>query len=612
MSLTQVFVVLAILLPLWLTTRRRLRSDQSALLIAALLGVGQWIGLGILGEPNTPQEAVKSIAGLSQPVIVTLISLFVVTQALDKTGVTRWLAQHVVTIGGKAEAKLIFLFTVTAALLSLFLNNLAAGALLLPSAINVSRRTGIRPSKLLIPISFGTVLGGSATYFTTANIIANDLLTGHHPAQAPLRILDFTPTGGLIALAGILFLVTVGRRILPNHVPRPEQMIARQTGSELEAFYKLDTQLWEATVSSNSAWHNKTLAATGIGDQLGITVAAIWRGRQALFTPSPSEVIQSGDILLIVGHSERVLQLEQLGLTVGRNKPNGAISKQGVKFIEIVLAPRSLSVGQSLKQLEFRKQYSFTAVALLRERYVYTTDIADMRLRPGDSILMVGERSRLRYLQANPDFIVLEPDISDQPIDRPRAIATGTIVVAAVLASALGVPTFLSMLCAALCVLLLGYVTIEESYRNMEWPAIFLIAGMYAVSQATVHAGIADRIGQGVLALVAPFGSLGLAGGVYLLAALLTQVMGGQVAMLVAGPVAINAALRMGVSPQAIAVATALGCSATFLTPLSHPVNVLMMEPGNYSFGDFFRLGWPLTLIAFAMMLFGMHLFWGL
>lgn len=612
MTFAQLFVVAVVIIPLAFVFAGRLRVDVAALCIAVLLGIAQFLGLGILGKPNSPAEASKAISGFSQSVVITLFSLFIVTRCLDKTGVTRWIARQVLRLGGTSETRLIFMFTTVTALLSLFMNNLAAGALLLPSAIDVSRRTGIHPSKLLIPVAYGSLLGGVATYFTTANIIASDLLTSASPPQSPLHILDFTPTGGLIAIAGIIFITLLGKRLLPDHRPRPEQMMARRTGSELEEVYQLDERLWEAKITPGSPLIGKTIAQVGIGDRLGIAVAAIWRGHQAMFAPTPQQELKANDILMVIGREERVIQLNQHGFKVGRETTDGRVSTRGVSFIEVILAPHSGSEDRSLKELNFRATYGFTAVALLREGRSYRTDVGDMKLKMGDAILMVGERNRLRGLQNHPDFIVLEPDVSDQPLDRRQAGLSAGIILVAIIASVLGAPVYLSMLAAAMVVFLLGLLTVEEAYRSMEWQAIFLIAGMYSVSIAMVNTGLAALVGQAVVTLVTPFGPLGLAAGVYLLTAALTQVMGGQVTVLVTGPIAISAAIHLNVSPQAIAVAAAIGCSASFLTPLAHPVNILMIGPGNYTFSDFFRIGWGLTILCFVMVLVGMVLFWHL
>jgi di/tricarboxylate transporter len=612
MTFPQLLVIAIVVVPLIFVVLNRLRMDVGALVIACLLGVAQFAGLGVLGQPNTPADAVKAISGLGQPVVITLFSLFIITRCLDTTGVTRVIARHLIALGGNSETRLIILFTSATALLSLFMNNLAAGALLLPSAMDAARRTGIKPSKLLIPVAYGSLLGGSATYFTTANIVASNLLLTANPSQAALHILDFTPTGGLIALAGIAFMALFGKRLLPSHEPSPEQLVVRQTGSELEDTYQLGERLWEVTVLQDSPLAGKKLGQTEIGGRLGLAVAAIWRGGQAIFAPAPEQLIQKGDVLLTVGREERVTQLGALGVAIGREYADGHISPRGLSFVEVALAPHSKAEGRTLRDLEFRNKFGFTAVALLRGKRSYRTDVGGFNLNLGDSILLVGEHEHLRGLRNNPDFIVLEPDMSDQPVNRQKATLAVLIIIVAVLISILGFPVYLAMLAGALLVFLTGLLKVQEAYRIMEWPAIFLIAGMYAVSVAMVETGLASIIGAGVISLVRPFGPLGLAAGAYLLTAALTQVMGGQVTVLVTGPIVISAAISLHTNPQAIAVAAAIGCSASFLTPLAHPVNILMIGPGNYRFGDFFRVGWPLTIISFIMLIIGMALFWHL
>jgi di/tricarboxylate transporter len=200
----------------------------------------------------------------------------------------------------------------------------------------------------------------------------------------------------------------------------------------------------------------------------------------------------------------------------------------------------------------------------------------------------------------------------DLPVDGPKAALTVAVIAAAIAASVAGAPTYLAMLAGALIAVLAGVLSMEEAYQAVEWQAVFLIAGMYAVSVAMVETGLAGMLGNGMIEVTRPLGPLALAAGAYLLTALLTQVIGGQVSALVTGPVTISAAISMGVSPQAVAVATAIGCSASFLTPIAHPVNILMVAPGNYSFGDFFKIGWLLTVVSFVMLLVGLVLFWRL
>jgi len=601
MSREEILILIVAGIPLALVMFNKLRLDVAALAIAAALGIAQLAGWAIFGPSGTPKDAAKAIAGFGQPVVLTLFSLFVLTSAVERSGGARWLASHVIAWGGNSERRLIVLFASASAVMSLFMNNIAAAALILPSAIDASRRSGVKTSKLLIPVAYGSLLGGVATYFTTANIIVSDLLTSAKPPQQPLNILDFTPIGGLIALAGILFLAIFGPRLLPVREAGLEQSIVRRSARELATYYALPERLWELRVLKGG----KLLADSGIRE-LGIAAVAIWRGENAIFAPAPTEPLQTGDLILAVGREERIRQLQ--GFDVGRNPE--AHDLEGVTLVETMVPPQSRLEGRTLREFEFRKNYGFTAVALLRQPRSYRTDVGTMKLQAGDSILMVGSPDRLPLLRKVGGLIVFEPDPSDLPIQRGTMLASFGILAAVVIASALGVPVFLSTLIGAVCLFLSGLFSVEEAYNSMPWQALVLVAGMYSVSLAMVHTGFAARISDLVVRLVEPYGTLGLVAGAYILTALLTQIIGGQVAALVTGPVTIAAALRLHINPQLIAVATGIGCSAAFLTPIAHPVNLLVIGPGNYQFRDFARVGLPLTLLCFVMLLAGAMIFW--
>ena len=460
MSREQILLLIVIFGPLALVFANKLRLDVAALAMSAALGVAQLAGWQIFGPPHTPQNAVKAIAGFSQPVVLTLFSLFVLSSALEKSGAARWMASHMVAWGGNSERRLILLFAGASAALSIFMNNLAAAALVLPSAIDASRRTGVKPSKLLIPVAYGSLLGGVATYFTTANIIVSDLLVSANPPQKALHILDFTPAGGLMALAGIVFLAVFGPRLLPDREPGPEVSLVRRSSSELAKHYQLPERIWELRVTPDSVLAGGTLLASGIARQLGVAVAAIWRGDHAIFAPGFDVVLQTGDLLLVVGREERVSQIA--GVEVGRN--HDAHDLKGVMLVETMIAPQSRLEGRTLREFEFRKNFGFTAVALLRQQRSYRTDVATFKLQAGDSLLLVGSVDRLPLLRKVTGLIVFEPDPSDLPIQRGTAFASAAILAAAVIASIAGVPVFLAMLIGAVCLFLTGLYSVEEAY----------------------------------------------------------------------------------------------------------------------------------------------------
>jgi di/tricarboxylate transporter len=287
------------------------------------------------------------------------------------------------------------------------------------------------------------------------------------------------------------------------------------------------------------------------------------------------------------------------------------LTLDGILVAEILLSPHSTVEGKSLKELDFRKNFGLTVIALRRLNRSYRTDVGNFKLQFGDSLLVIGSENKIRQLKKSSSFIVLEANPADQPVQRKEAILSSTIIIAAIAASIAGVPVYIAMLAGAVLSILLGLVRMEEAYKYIEWQVIFLIAGMYVVSLALVQTGTADLLGSYFLKLVAPLGGMGVALGAFVFSMALTQVLGSQVTALVTGPVVITAAISLGVSPQAVAVATAIGCSASFLTPIAHPVNILTIGPANYRFTDFFRIGWVLVLITFAMLALGLKLFWG-
>jgi di/tricarboxylate transporter len=608
MTIPELYVTAVIVIALGLIITETLRADLVALLVLLALAAG-----GVV----KPEEA---LSGFSRSAVITILGLFVITAALDRTGVTRAMADHLLRIGGGSEARMVFLFMTGAAILSLFMNNIAAGAVLLPAAVNVSRRTQIPASKLLMPLSVGSLLGGMATFFTTANILVSTTLRDQ--GLKPLGVLDFTPTGGIVAVAGIIYMIVIGRRLLPVRTPVEQFAAPNRPSKDLETVYALQERLWEAEVLPNSPLAGKTLGESGIGERLGLTVIGIWHNDDANLIPTPDDVIEEGDILLIAGREDRVSQLVAQGLKIGRGTNGrsgisgftsiGGVNGRGVALIEAVIAPHSQVEGRTLKDLNFRKKYGLTAIALWREGRSYRTDVGNFPLRFGDALLMVGPPDRAKVLRAEPDFLVLGGDIDIEP-PRRRAVTAIAITIFVLAIAALNlVPVAESMLLGTVLMVLTRCLTMDEAYRSVEWRAIFLIAGMLPISIAMNNTGLATDLGNALVKALGPHGPLAVIGGLYALTVLLTQVMSGQVTALVLAPIAISAALQMGTSPQAAGLAVAIGCSTSFLTPIAHPVNVLVMGPGGYTFGDFFKVGWGLTVVCFVAVLIVLPLFWRL
>jgi di/tricarboxylate transporter len=610
MTLEMGLVIGVIAVPLLLVISGRWRVDVAALFMIVVLGLGQYVGLGILSSANSPAQALLAISGFGQPVVVILIGLFILTQTLSNNGVMLWLGLGLAAAAGRSLTRLVFAFSLSAALLSLLMNNVAVGALLLPSAMQVARASRIPPSKLLIPIAFATALGGMATYFTTANLVLSNLLTIANPPQPPLDILSFAATGGLIAAAGIAYLTFVGWRLVPARRPGPEQALARRAAVVLEGLYEVGERLWEARIGESSPLTGKTLQTCALGKKYGIAVVAVRRGYESFSAPAPDAMIRAQDILLVVGREDRVSQLGSLDVDVRAEKHT--ITNFGMTLIELILAPHSAYSGKTIKELNFRRKNGFTAVAILRAGRSYRTDVGDLPLQLGDSLLIVGPPKRLRDLRRDADIIIFETEPSLRAVPHRRAILSILVFLGAVVLSLFGLPIYLSVLAAALFAVLLGLLSFQDAYRSVEWEIIFFVAGMYAASLAMVNTGLAHSLGQVVMSALGGSGALGLAAAAFLVSAASTQFMGSQASAFVIGPVVISAAIHFQTNTHAIAIASAIGCSASFLTPIAHPVNLIMMNPGNYKFKDFLRVGAGLMLVVFLVMLAGMLLIWHL
>jgi len=578
----------------------RVRADLVALLILITLPLAGLVSF---------QEA---LSGFSRSAVITIIGLFMITQGLEDTGVVRAIAERLRRIGGGSEARLIVLFMAAGAALSLVMNNIAAGAVLLPAAVQVGRQAKVPPSKLLIPLSFGTLVGGMATYFTTANIILSSILRDQ--GQSRLNMMDFLPTGGVIVLLSLLFMALIGRRLLPARESVGQAATPYDLSLSLYDTYQLEERLWQVRVPAQSQLAGTPLRLSRIGEELGLTVIGIWRDRHMILNPDPAETIRSGDHLLVLGRSERVQQMERWGVEIVR--PNNQLYARpdySIGLTEVLIPPRSAVVGKTLSDLRFRARYGLTAIALWREGRSFRTDVGKMPLEVGDALLMIGKPGSIGALAKERDFLILQSEEMQQPRLPHKARWALLITVGVLLLAVLEIlPTAETTLLGAVAMALTGCINLDEAYRAIEWRVVFLIAGMLPLSTAMIHTGLAARLGSALVDALAPFGPLALVAGLFALTMLITQAVGGQTAALMVGPVAVTSAVQLGVNPQATAVAVAIACSAAFLTPIAHPVNVLMMGPGGYTFGDFLKVGLGMTVVTFLGLLVGMHLFWQL
>ena len=582
----------AILLGLIFFTR--LRVDVIAMLVLLMVALTQLV------------PADRALSGFSSSVVITIIGLLVITRGLELTGVMQWAARQLQRFGRGSEAKLITLVMSAGAAVSLLMNNVAAAAVLLPAALQVSRDSGVAASKLMIPLAFGVTLGGMATYFTTANILMSELLIAQ--GIAGLGMLDFIPVGGLIVAAGLLYMLVAGRRLLPERVSLTQSFHQ----DDLHDTYELADRMWRARVLPGSRLARQTVQESDINAELGLTVAAVWRGRETIPIPKSTQMIYPADELLIVGREDRFQQLLAWGIELIEDDARAVADELPIEPIEIMIAPRSNAIGKTLSQMKLNRDAGLLAVALWRDGRSYHTDVRKMPLQVGDAILVVGQSSDIQNLSQNSNYILPAGEYSAQAIESRKApYAVGITVLVLALAFLNIAPTPIAMLAGAAAMVLAGCLRMEQFYAAVDWRTIFLVAGMLPLSLAITESGLADRVSVFLELSLTDASPLLLFAVIALVTMLVVQVIGGQVTPLLVGPIAIKAALQMGIDPRAMAVAVAMACSLAFITPISHPVNILMMGAGGYKFSDFSKVGMGMTAVALVTMLLGLALIWG-
>jgi di/tricarboxylate transporter len=422
---------------------------------------------------------------------------------------------------------------------------------------------------------------------------------------------DFLPTGGVIAIGTILAMTFLVRRLIPARASVGQS--ASSVAEAITSTYQLEERSWELEVLPHAPVAGKTLHESRIGTRFGLAVVATWRNGDTTFNPDPAVRLYNGDHLLVIGRRDRVEQLLEEGFRLSRRAFQNWTDAVAGDFVEVVLPPRSNAIGRSLQDLRFRDRYGLTAIALWRGGRSYRTDVGTMTLDIGDALLMIGTPQRVDQLARDPDFLIATSETANQPRHADRMIAAILITLAAILLSVFDVlPSPIAMLLGAAAMVITGCLDMDAAYRSVEWRVLFLIIGFLPLSTALLSTGITSQVSNLLAGWFGPLGSLGFAGGSFLFAMLVTQLIGGQVAALLVGPVVVALASQSGIDPRAIAVAAAIGCSAAFLTPIAHPVNLLMMGPGGYRPQDFLRFGLPIALLTFALLLIGMMLFWGL
>ncbi|GAB4573544.1 MAG: SLC13 family permease [Anaerolineae bacterium] len=582
-----------------------LRVDVVALLVLVTLMLA-----GIL----TTEQA---LAGFSSSVVITIAALFVVGGAVLQTGVADLIGQRILRIAGTEETRLVLVIMLAVALLSGFMSDTGTVAVLLPAIISLARAAEISPSKLLIPLSYGALLGGAMTLIgTPPNIVVSDLLAQSN--QPGFGFFSFTPAGLILVAAGVMFMITVGRRLLPDH--KGAQDLERvTTPRELIDLYRLPDNLYRLRVLDSSSLRGRTLREARLRD-LGISVLQILRhpqprsvaqfaGQQIVLQPvdekalqpDPDARIESGDTLVVQGEPDDVRHAAaSLGLSIvprSDEQDEQIRVDQEVGIAELLLPPRSRLVGKTLVDLNFGRQYRLSVLSINRPGVDGKLDLKTTPLQFGDILLVQGMwRDILALRRQRRDFVVMgQPEAMIGAPNRPKAPLAFLILVGMlVIMVADLMPVALASLVAAMAMVLTGCLSMDDAYAAIDWKSIVLIAGMLPMAVALEEVGLVDLAARALSSNLGALGPLAIMAGLFVVTSIFTQVLSNTATAVLIGPIALATAQQLGVNPQAFMMAVAIAASMAFATPVASPVNTLVMGAGNYRFADYIKVGVPM------------------
>ncbi len=777
-----ILLILAAALVLFVT--EVIRMDLVALLVLAALAL---TGL------SSPTQV---LSGFSNPAVITVWAMFILSEGLTRTGIANLLGRQVMNIAGHKEASLIIVIMLVCGGLSFFMNNIGVAALMLPVVIDICRRTGVSPSRLLMPMAFGTLLGGLTTLFgTPPNLLISAALADH--GYTPFGLFDYTPVGIGALAAGTLFIALLGRNFLPQAnrttetlqhsqrnlrtryglqersfslrvpndsilignsiadsrissvagmvvmalerngqvdtlpprtsilkggdellvygrrdrfddmrswsdlivergAPKLHELIAQRTrlieviiadsasltmstvgdvgfrrhfgadvltithnktmrrdnlsraplrgndrlllrGSEesvtklesspefsrvlaiseedLDGDYRWQDYTFVARVPRESDLGGKSLADSRLAEAFDFHVMAIFRDGHLQLMPELDDIIHGGDQLLIQGRPEDldVLRgLQELETDTVTSPNLNVFEDDRLVAVESILTPRSVLAGVLVNDIDFRKKYGLELGAIRRAGKVILENLEQQKLQPGDAFVLIGPRQRLAMLNDDANLLLLTPVVFTAINTRRAPVAVAILVGVVVSVLAGWMPISIAAVAGASMMVLSGCLNMDQAYQAIDWRAVFLIAGMLPLGIAMQDSGTAEYLTGMAMRTVGSSSPWVVIAGLYAVTALGTMIIPTAALVVLMSPVVMSVSLEMGFAPHTAMMAVAMAASASFTSPISHPANILIMGPGGYRFSDYIKLGGPLTLIVFVVVMILLPVFWPL
>lgn len=590
-----VFALLAVVIVVFIWDK--FRMDLVALSVLTVLSLS-----GII----TPAEAVS---GFGSTVVLMIAGLFVVGEALMLTGVATATGNWLLKVGGKSETRLLVVLLPLVAGLSAFMSSTGAVALLIPVVLSMARKSGMAAERLLMPLAFSALIGGMLTLIgTPPNIVASEQI--QTAGLAGFAFFDFTPIGLVIFAVGAVYLMLVGRFLLPVK-PKPKNQHAQDSLIHFTERYEVTHQLHRLTIPADSELVGKTVPDLRPRRDYEVTPFALKRANKPLATTLPillKTKIAAGDTLWVYATDENVANF-----CSAVNAHQHDLSEKAIKqlqrrfgFAEVLIPPDSIYEKQTIQEAAFREKYGLNVIALRRQHETINMTFTETPLLAGDTLLLAGSWQHIRTLNNPKDLLVLSTpaELEEVPIHDSKARTALSIMVVMLIVMTMGwLPNLTAILAAALAMILTKCVTLKEAYQSMNTTSLVLIAGMLPMALAMEKSGALQYLVEHLVTYFQSLGPMWLCAGLFILTSILSQFISNTATTVLLAPIALSTAQMLGYQPQAFVMTVAIAASTAFATPIASPVNTLILNPGQYRFADFAKVGIPLQILALIITL---------
>lgn len=580
--------------------------EVSALFVLFALVVLTELNIGL--HFLTPHEAVL---GLANDAVITVAAMFVISAGLMKTGVVGFIGDQIIALS-RGKPRRVLIFSVLAvAFFSSFINNTPVVVLFVPLMLRVCFRYGLSPSKYLIPISYASILGGTSTLIgTSTNILVAGIALQYstsHPNYGitPIGMFTITPVGIIIAVGGILLVLLLGRRLLPD----------RKTVTSTLADIEQKSFMTELEIQRNSSAIGRTVQAAFLDGYRDLNVMEVIRGEEVIYPPVSEVVLRAGDILLTKGTANDIVQVQrdataviapELGIEGVR------MTERNMTLGEVVVMPGSRYVNNTIDEIQFKRRYDVNVIAILRKgRHMHIQEqIRDIPLQVGDTLLVQGGEDAMARLRGAENLLLLE-GIGESVFDKSKApIAVGVLAGVVVGATLNLMPIMVLAVLGALIMIVTHCVPVKDAYKNFDASVLLLIASTISLGKALENTGTAEIYGDFIVSLVQPLGPIAVIAALFFLTSLLTQFMSNNATAVLMTHIAIATAIQFGFGPMPFIMAVLFGASACYATPIGYQTNLFVYGPGGYRFTDFAKLGIPLNVLVWIMATILIPLFW--